>query len=385
MKTVAFVPVRGGSKSIPLKNIKYFCGKPLVYWVIKAAVDSVKFSEIIVATDDNRIAEVVNSFDFDNVSIYRREKENAQDSSSTESVMIEYIENESVSLETILVLIQATSPLLTASDLINGFDLFNKYDSVLSCVRSKRFFWSEKGEALNYNFQSRPRRQDFDGLLMENGAFYINSVSNILKSKNRLSGNIGISEMPEFTAVEIDEEEDWPVAESLMNKFILKRKKRTGGNIKLFVTDVDGVLTDAGMYYSESGDEMKKFNTHDGMAFQLLREQGIKTAIVTSENTKIVANRAKKLKVDFLYQGKKHGGKLNAVLEICRKEKINISEVAYIGDDINCFELLSEVGLGACPSNALSEIKQIPNIIVLDKKGGEGVVREFYNKLIKNS
>jgi len=384
MKKLAFIPVRGGSKSIPLKNIKSFCGKPLVYWAIKAAVDSEKFSKIIVATDDYRIIEVVNSLDFDNVSVYIRNKENARDDSSTESVMIEYINNESISLETIFVLIQATSPLLTASDLIKGFSVFNNYDSVLSCVRSKRFFWSEKGEALNYNFQSRARRQDFDGLLMENGAFYINSVGNILKHKNRLSGNIGISEMPEFTAVEIDEEEDWIVAESLMNKFILKTNEISKKNIKLFVTDVDGVLTDAGMYYSESGEELKKFNTHDGMAFQLLREQGIKTAIVTSENTMIVANRAKKLRVDFLYQGEKHGGKLNAVLDICRKEKIHISDVAYIGDDINCFELLCEVGLAACPSNAVAKIKQIPKIIVLEKKGGEGVVREFYDEIIKN-
>lgn len=385
MKRLAFIPVRGGSKSIPLKNIKPFCGKPLVYWVIKAAVDSEKFSEIIIATDDDRIVQVVNSLGFDNnVSVYIRDKENAQDDSSTESVMIEYIKSKSILLETTFALIQATSPLLTGSDLIKGFTVFNDHDSVLSCVRSKRFFWSEKGEALNYNFRCRPRRQDFDGLLMENGAFYINSVSNILKNKNRLSGSIGISEMAEFTAVEIDEEEDWLVAESLMNKFILKPKEAPKKNIKLFVTDVDGVLTDAGMYYSESGDELKKFNTHDGMAFQLLREQGIKTAIITSENTLIVANRAKKLKVDFLYQGKKHGGKLNAVLDICSKEKIHISEVAYIGDDINCFELLSEVGLAACPIDAVAKIKQIPNIIVLEKKGGEGVVREFYNELIKN-
>lgn len=385
MKKLAFIPVRGGSKSIPLKNIKPFCGKPLVYWVIKAAVDSEKFSEIIIATDDYRIAEVVNSLGFNNyVSVYIRDKKNARDDSSTESVMIEYIKSENILLETIFVLIQATSPLLTGSDLIKGFSVLNDHDSVLSCVRSKRFFWSEKGDALNYNFQRRPRRQDFDGLLMENGAFYINSVNNILKNKNRLSGSIGISEMAEFTAVEIDEEEDWLVAESLMKKFILKPKEVHKKSIKLFVTDVDGVLTDAGMYYSESGDELKKFNTHDGMAFQLLRDQGIKTAIVTSENTLIVANRAKKLKVDFLYQGKKYDGKLNAVLDICSKEKIHISEVAYIGDDINCFELLSEVGLAACPFDAVDKIKQIPNIIVLEKKGGEGVVREFYNELIKN-
>src|SRR6478609_4630834 len=102
--------------------------------------------------------------------------------------------------------------------------------------------------------------------------------------------------------------------------------------IKLFITDVDGVLTDAGMYYTESGDEFKKFNTHDGMAFDLLRKAGIKTGMITSENTKIVERRAAKLKVDYLYQGKKFADKLSAALEICAKENISIKEVAYIGD-----------------------------------------------------
>ena len=118
------------------------------------------------------------------------------------------------------------------------------------------------------------------------------------------------------------------------------------------------------------------------MEFQLLRDKGVKTGIVTSENTKIVQNRAKKLKVDYLYQGKEHKGKLNAVLDICKSENIHIDEVAYIGDDINCYELLSSVGIAACPSNALDKIKGIKGIYILNKKGGEGVVREFCEKVL---
>ena len=148
-------------------------------------------------------------------------------------------------------------------------------------------------------------------------------------------------------------------------------------SVKLFVSDVDGVLTDAGMYYSENGDELKKFNTHDGMAFQILREHGVKTGIVTSENTQIISRRAAKLKVEYLYQGKKHKGKLSVVKEICEKEGISLDEVAYIGDDINCYELLSSVGFAACPANAVEKIKNLPQIIQLEKNGGEGVVREF--------
>ncbi|MDP4239833.1 MAG: HAD hydrolase family protein [Bacteroidota bacterium] len=148
-------------------------------------------------------------------------------------------------------------------------------------------------------------------------------------------------------------------------------------NIKLLLTDVDGVLTDSGMYYSETGDELKKFNAHDGMGLQLIRQKGIKTGIITSENTKLVERRFRKLKLDYLYQGKREGGKLAAVKEICEKEGITLKEVAYIGDDVNCFELLSSVGVAACPADALDTIKNIPGIIQMKRKGGEGCVREF--------
>jgi YrbI family 3-deoxy-D-manno-octulosonate 8-phosphate phosphatase len=163
----------------------------------------------------------------------------------------------------------------------------------------------------------------------------------------------------------------------------LQNTKHKTRNIKLFLTDVDGVLTDAGMYYSEAGDELKKFNTHDGMGLQLIRQQGIKTGIITSEETKMVERRFQKLKLDYLYQGKREGGKLASVKEICEKENISLAEVAYIGDDVNCFELLSAVGMAACPADALDTIKNIPGIVIMKKKGGEGCVREFVEMITK--
>ena len=154
--------------------------------------------------------------------------------------------------------------------------------------------------------------------------------------------------------------------------------------IKLFLTDVDGVLTDGSMYYTESGDEFKKFNTRDGMAFELLRKAGIKTGIITSEDTQIVARRAAKIKADYLYQGQRDGGKLAAAQEICTKEGISLSEVAYIGDDLNCISLLEKVGKAACPADAVDAVKAIPGITMLYKKGGEGCVREFVELIVRN-
>jgi len=383
----AFIPVRGGSKSIPLKNIKLFCGKPLVYWSIHALQEVTSIDEIIIATDSNEIENAVLDFGFNKVRIYRRSTENASDISSTESVMLEYLSKYILSDNDIFMLVQATSPLTQSKHFEEALRIYSakNYDSMLSCVRSYRFYWNQDGTSKNYDYRNRPRRQDFEGELMENGAFYINTVGNILKSGNRLSGKIGIYEMPEYTSFEIDEPDDWAILEKLMQRHVLSKIKLRPSphSIKLFLTDVDGVLTDAGMYYSESGDELKKFNTHDGMAFSLLKIAGIKTGIITSENTKIVERRAQKLNIDYLYQGKREGGKLAAALEICKKENITLDQVAYIGDDINCFDLLSAVGFPACPANATEKVKNIVDILCLERKGGEGVVREFVEILLK--
>ncbi|MDE6090431.1 MAG: HAD-IIIA family hydrolase [Duncaniella sp.] len=148
-------------------------------------------------------------------------------------------------------------------------------------------------------------------------------------------------------------------------------------NIRLFLTDVDGTLTDGGMYYSADGDVMKKFNARDGMGLQLLQKAGIKVGIITSETTAIVSRRAAKLGVDFLVQGKRDGGKLAACTEICAEMEIGLEDVAYIGDDVNCIEILRAAGHRACPADAVSAVKALPGIRVMNLKGGEGCVREF--------
>lgn len=381
---IAFIPVRGGSKSIPLKNIKLFCGKPLVCWNIEALENCNDIDEIIVATDSDKIEQTILMKSYKKTKIYRRLAINACDTASTESVMLEYINSRNLSDDDVFMLVQATSPLTESVHFSEALAMYAKgeYDSLLTCVRTYRFFWNANGTSMNYDYENRPRRQDFSGFLMENGAFYINNVRNILKFRNRISGHIGIYEMPEYTATEIDELDDWIILEHLMRRKILAKVNESKRKIKLFISDIDGTQTDGGMYYSANGDELKKFNTRDGMGFELLRNAGIKTGIITSENSKIVENRARKLRVDFLFQGKRNGDKLAAVKEICEKENITLDEVAYIGDDINCFELLSEVGIKACPSDANPKIRAIDAIKVMTKNGGDGCVREFIDLLL---
>ena len=150
--------------------------------------------------------------------------------------------------------------------------------------------------------------------------------------------------------------------------------------IKLLGTDVDGTLTDGGMYYSADGDIMKRFHVHDGMGLKLCQNAGIKVAILTSENTPIVAKRGEKLKLDYVFQGMKC--KLELIKQLCSELGIGLENVAYIGDDINDFDILSAVGLKACPANALPKIKNIPDIKIMEKEGGNGAVREFVEKYV---
>jgi YrbI family 3-deoxy-D-manno-octulosonate 8-phosphate phosphatase len=143
--------------------------------------------------------------------------------------------------------------------------------------------------------------------------------------------------------------------------------------IKLFITDVDGVLTDASMYYTENGDELKKFNTRDGGGLLLLQLAGIKTAIITSEDTKIVERRAKKLNFDFVFQSFKD--KVRALEDLLQKNKLENHEVAFIGDDINDLSIMKRVGFSITVADATREIQKIADHI-LSSKGGEGAVRE---------
>ena len=191
-------------------------GQPLVYWTMKAASECRNIDKVYVATDNERIREVVESFRMPKVRVIERSVESATDTASTELVMLEFADKYDFDN---IVLIQATSPLLTSHDLDGGLELFHKdnIDSVLSMVEQKRFVWTYLNEKvvepINYDVYLRPRRQEFSGFLVENGAFYITTKENLIKSKNRLSGRIGAYEMEPVTYFELDEPSDWEIIE----------------------------------------------------------------------------------------------------------------------------------------------------------------------------
>lgn len=160
--------------------------------------------------------------------------------------------------------------------------------------------------------------------------------------------------------------------------------------IALFLTDVDGCLTDGAMYYSAEGETMKRFCVYDGMGMVLLQKEGIPCGILTSENTDIVASRAKKLQLQYLYQGvgsKVNEGKcqtkLQAAEEICKELGITLQQVCFVGDDINDISLLSAVGFAACPQTARPEVMDLPGIQVVPVDGGQGVIRWLADAILR--
>jgi len=376
---VALIPLRGGSQGIPGKNVKPIAGKPLCRWSLEAACESSLIDRVYVSTDSDKIKEIVNSFELP-VEVIDRPAEYATNTASTESVMIDFAKK--IDFETV-VTIQATSPLTTASDLDRAIGTLRSdgYDSMVTGVIEKRFVWSPEGKALNYDPVHRPRRQDWKGTLVENGAFYITRREILEQYQCRLGGKIGVFEMEPRTAFEIDEPDDWAVCESL-----LRRRAFEGDyfevlrGIRLVVCDVDGTLTDGGMYYDANGEAMKKFNTRDAHGLSLLREQGIEVAIVTRENSSVAAARAKKIGIPI------HLGvmdKSNFLATLCEQHDVSPSQVAMIGDDFNDIEIMQRSAFSACPADAVKQVRQIASYVAT-LPGGSGAVREICEVLIES-
>ena len=151
-------------------------------------------------------------------------------------------------------------------------------------------------------------------------------------------------------------------------------------DIKLLILDVDGTMTDGGMYFTESGDQFKKYNTKDGMAIKNITKNGIHVGIIShGYKTKVVKDRADLLGIQKVYVGR--DDKTTVLKAWCKEMKINLNQVAYIGDDINDAKVMQVVGISACPSDSVKSIKSIATVI-LDRKGGDACVREFIDEYI---
>ena len=224
VKSIAFVPVRKGSKGIWGKNTRLLCGKPLMCWVLDTLVQSSLFDEVWLATDCDETEKMAVGRYGGKVKVYRRAKSSATDKSSVMEVIKEFISWRKPVESGWFCLFQATSPFTTLGDVEKMQDMANsgKYDSIVSCVRLKKFRWSDAAAPLDYSFDAKPRRQDYDGFWVESGNFYSASIRSVLSEPYVLSGKVGIVEVNPALAIDIDEPRDWREAEYIAANIVLK-------------------------------------------------------------------------------------------------------------------------------------------------------------------
>ena len=380
MKKIALIPLRKNSKGIPGKNKKKMVGRPLFSWVLAEAVFS-DLDKVYVFTDDLEIiAYIEKEYHWTNKVIpLLRNEENASDTASTESTMLEFSEKIKADYD-VLCLLQATSPLTLATDINSALDKIaaESYDSVLSVVKTHRFIWGTDGKPLNYDVFNRPRRQDFEGLHIENGAVYATTKKAFLETKNRVSGNIALLEMPEETLMEIDSLSDWNIVEQLL----MDRQKKMKANqrIDYLVLDVDGVFTDGCVYFDENGEMAKKFDMRDGMGLEILRQNQVEVVVMTSENSKLVGQRMKKLQLEQVFLGVKD--KYAFLMEFLKNKNASFTQVAYVGDDVNDLTNICSVGWSFAPANATNIVKTHADL-VLSHDSGAGAIREVSEIIMK--
>lgn len=372
MKNIGFIPLRKNSKGIPNKNKRKMVGRPLFTWVLGEAIFS-ELDEVVIYTDDRDIIDFVNKEYYwaNKVKAILRSAESATDTASTEFAMLEYCNTINFEFNKFC-LLQATSPFTRREDINKCLSKLDKgYDSALTVVNTHRFLWNEDGTPINYDPINRPRRQDFNGLLIENGAVYAVTKDVLKKTNNRIGSKTSVVKMDEDSLLEIDSESDWVAVESLL----IERQKRlkTADKITHLVLDVDGVFTDGRITYTKDGEHTKVFDMRDGMGLEILRQFNIEVMVMTSEQSELVARRMEKLKIKNVYLGVKD--KYSLLQQVIKEENINISNVAYIGDDVNDLTNICSVGWSLAPNNATDIVKQHADV-VLTKQSSAGAIRE---------
>ena len=380
MKKIGIIPLRKDSKGIPGKNKKKMVGRPLFSWVLTEAIFS-NLDAVYVFTNDTEIIRYVEREYFwtNKVFALLRNEENANDTASTESTMLEFSAQINHDYA-VLCLLQATSPLTLAADINTALDkiIIEKYDSALTVVNTHRFTWNSDGTPQNYDVFNRPRRQDFEGLLIENGAVYATQKELFLASKNRVSGTIGLVKMPEETLMEIDSLSDWGIVENLLME--RQKEMKCHQRIDYLVLDVDGVFTDGGVYYSKEGEMSKKFDMRDGMGLEILRENNVEVITLTSENSALVAQRMLKLQIKDAFFGVKD--KYSFLKQFLTVKNSSFGAVAYVGDDVNDLTNICSAGLSFAPANATAIVKLNADF-VLGTASGAGAIREVCEMVLK--
>lgn len=388
--TVAIIPARGGSKGVPRKNLRTVGGVPLVVRAIRAARDAAGIDLVVVSTDDDEIAAVSAAA---GARVVRRPAEISGDTASSESALLHAVDDLEAAGDRvgIIAFVQATSPFLPSAALAGAVAEVraDRADSVFSAHETYGFLWRRGGgadgdgagaqaAAVNHEAAHRPRRQDREPHYLETGAFYVFRAPAFRTIRHRFFGRIRIAEVPEWTAIEIDDAQHLRIADALAAVH-----DRAGGapgriEVRAVVTDFDGVHTDDTAIIDADGGERVRVSREDGMGVALLRRAGIPMLILSTEQNPVVRARAAKLRVPVL-----HGidDKEQALRTWAADAGIRLGDIAYLGNDVNDLPAMRIVGWPVAVANAHPRVLAAARV-VLTRTGGNGAVRELVERVL---
>ncbi|WP_375082103.1 cytidylyltransferase domain-containing protein [Microbacterium sp. CR_7] len=378
-RTVAIIPARGGSKGVPRKNVQRVGGVPLIERAVRSALSAEGIDLVVVSTDDAEIATVASAA---GAVVVRRPDELSGDTASSESAILHALDEIEAAGERVEVVafLQATSPFISADALAEAVREVReeRADSVFSAFETYGFLWARTGDdaavALNHEAGHRPRRQDRDPHYLETGAFYVFRADGFREAQHRFFGRIRITEVPEWSAIEIDDAQQLEIARALAA--LHETPERIP--VRAVVTDFDGVHTDDTASVDADGVERVRVSREDGMGVSLLRKAGIPMLILSTEVNAVVRARAEKLRVPVL-----HGieDKESALRGWAEENGIALDEIAYLGNDVNDLPAMRIVGWPVAVANAHPRVLAEARV-VLTRRGGRGAVRELVERVL---
>jgi N-acylneuraminate cytidylyltransferase len=369
------IPARGGSKGVVGKNLRKLGGVPLVARAVHAAAAATLIDAVYVTTDDAAIAAVAGAA---GARVIDRPADISGDTASSEAALLHAL-GAIDGAPDVLVFIQATSPFIDPGDLDAAIRrvLDGESDVVFAASASHAFLWRDGdtgATGVNHDASFRLRRQDSQPQYQETGAFYVMRAAGFVEAKFRFFGRVGIGVVPTSTAIEIDSEEDFAVAEAIA------RASRSAGPIPAtaVVTDFDGVHTDDRVHVGADGTEFVTASRSDGMGVELLRDAGIPVLILSRETNPVVAARAAKLKVEVIQS---LDDKRTALADWASARGIDVASIAYLGNDINDLSAMDLVGWPIAVADAHPAVLAAARI-VLATAGGHGAVRELADRVL---
>jgi len=380
MNVLAIIPARGGSKGIPRKNLRLLAGKPLIAHTIERARQTKSLSRIVVSTDDPEIAAISRQYGAEPV---LRPAEISGDTATSESALlhaVDYLQQTEGYKPDLLVFLQCTSPLTLPEDIDGAVQalLDENADSALAVTPFHYFLWrrDEKGDIVGINHDKciRPLRQDREQQFLESGAVYVMRAQGFKEARHRLFGKTAMYVMPPDRCLEIDEPVDLHIAEVLMRE---QQQQLTMQALPDFIAavvlDFDGVFTDNKVIVFQDGREAVVCDRGDGWGLAQLKRLGVLILVLSTEENPVVQARCDKLVIACM-----HGiqDKLTALMAWLGANKIDISQVVYVGNDVNDLACLRAAGCGIAVCNAHSRARTAAKI-VLSTPGGQGAIREI--------